>query len=206
MWCYLNCSFGVKTSFKNKDRLTRNCHTTHTFQHPLNVFIPLRLSGHRSPPQTFLFHSQTFHIFTLTSAMQSFKLLPVTLIGSLNIKLTNPARTSLTRIMHWYKKVIEEKKERKSNKNSFCGQMLWMSIFNSFSFRSELCQIETISWHTETLEIQCLKEAHLSTDVKRGVGPCLNGPRKIALPPFVTSFYFKEIAEPQAWHYLSSPG
>lgn len=113
MWCYLNCSFGVKTSFKNKDRLTRNCQTTHTFQHPLNVFIPLRLSGHRLPPQTFLFHSQTFHIFTLTSAMQSFKLLPVTLIGSLNIKLTNPARTSLTRIMHWYKKVIEEKKERK---------------------------------------------------------------------------------------------
>lgn len=76
--------------------------------------------------------------------------------------------------------------------------MLWMSIFNSFSFRSELCQIETISWHAETLEIQCLKEAHLSTDVKRGVGLCLNGPRKIALPPFVTSFYFKEIAE----HYI----
>lgn len=71
-----------------------------------NVFIPRRLSGHRqvnrqnrSHLQTLPSLSQTFHISTLTSAMRPVPL-PVTLIGSVNIKLDKSCE--VLRTQTWY--------------------------------------------------------------------------------------------------------
>lgn len=65
----------------------------------------------RSHLQTLSSLSQTFHISTVTSVTQ-LTLLPITLIGSLNIKLNkscNVIRTSLTCILHWWQRWGEKK-------------------------------------------------------------------------------------------------